>query len=104
MDDLIAWLRAQLDEDRADLLNLDAILPDDTGFPRSRSFQLDEVEGKRRILDAYDPERDKVQFPSWDSPTCSDNCGPDVWHEVVRHLSAAYRDRPGYRKEWAPND
>lgn len=67
--------------------------------------ELADIAAKRAILDAGnhgDGWGDRIRFPSWDTPTCSDNCGPDVWRSVVKTLAAAHDNRPGYREEWRP--
>jgi hypothetical protein len=107
-DDLVTWLRAQLDEVQR---MAGEAPPDEWDDPygefRSRGGPLfdhvlwhspaqvlAEVEAKRRILDL-------IREP--DDP----NDDEQVWYQcaladVARLLALPYADRPGYRAEWAP--
>lgn len=131
-DDLVTWLRAQLDDDeraareatpghwQADAApdgrwyidpGRDA---DDVGEVARRADAehiarhdparvLAEVDAKRRILDACPPEDDFEQRVRFGSwESCSDGCPADVMLNVVKLLALPYADRPGYRDEWRP--
>lgn len=110
-DDLIVWLRAQLDEDERGInewieVPWDGLLSsplravheitEQVGVQRMRA----EVAAKRAILDSYDEDEDRVTFGHWTS--CSDSCPGNVIYEVVKLLASVYADRPGYRDEWKP--
>lgn len=112
-DDLVVWLRAQLDEDeqviRRNLgrngLGDDGDYPDyqsrsdddtnadDDYLSRFRSPRmLVEVEAKRRILDLWEASQDN-------------NLPPDaliVLDHVVQLVGVAHAAQPGYREEWRP--
>jgi len=105
-DDLVCWFRAVLDEDEANAREA-------LGFVSVGGMRwLADIAAKRAILDAgsVEPEPDcepsetgdRIQFPGWGQPTCSDNCGPDVWWAVVRLLASAYSHRDGYQEAWRP--
>ena len=62
--------------------------------------RLLDVQAKRRILDAYDDDEDRVRFGDWES--CSDSCPGQVIREITKLLALPHADRPGYREEWKP--
>lgn len=113
MDDLVEWLRLQLDEDEQ--LARAAAGPSpgggewmmsDTGrHPGYTPEQaehialhdparvLREVEAKRRLIGAH-PELDRcTACAAGESGRCPN----------LRLLALPYSDRPGYREEWKPN-
>jgi hypothetical protein len=110
MDDLVIWLRAQLDEEEATawphrpgcpmLRPAPDDLPDSV-YPctcDAAARWLRELAAKRRMIDWYveldvDPQRlsDPPTQLTW-----------NVLAAVVRTIAAVYSDRPGYRAEWAP--
>lgn len=104
MDELVAFLRARLDEDEArswsvhDVAKCDALLyeedmadaarrdPDcDCGYP---ARVLREVEAKRAIVDECNAMDDEGLTPGLRSAVVS--------------LAAVYGDHPDYRQEWRP--
>lgn len=98
MNDLVTWLRAQLDEDEAGF-------DDGLGAPcEGKGLHLwperaeAEVEAKRRILDLHQPERGGVFVDLW----CQQCQRKEDPCPTVRLLALPYVDRPGYRQEWAP--
>jgi hypothetical protein len=78
-DELITWLRAQLDEDEA---------------WAGETAELAEVEAKRAILDLIDAARGACLQEFCEPPVDAD--------QIFRHLAKLYADRPGYREEWRP--
>lgn len=123
MDDLVTWLRAQLDEDErtarsfGDDLNSKArngiesvswtgVVEYLEHFSAFRTYA--EVEAKRQILDDHDPD-----WPRLECPTCCGYDGNDNYGverrpreaypcRVVRRLALPYADQLGYREEWRP--
>lgn len=110
MNDLVTWLRAQLDEEaerakrgqwiaqfvsqsgRRDIGSTRAhskAIEREGGFSPSRV--LAEVEAKRRILDWLDDAQDRA--------TMGDYFGLYT-DEAVKLLALPYADQPGYREEW----
>jgi hypothetical protein len=102
MQDLIAWLRVQLDADEwlfkhwpGDLVTQVATR-DGLHFAHwDPARALFDVEAKRAVLDAYDGSQ-----PS-DYPDFDGGFGAGLLL-AVKHVALAYRDRPGYREEWRP--
>lgn len=107
-DDLVTWLRAQLDEDQwfAEELSRGGNGGHITwAISRGRGVwmctdyrrMLAEVEAKRRILDEHDTVGWKIGdrvhdcqwVNGWPCPT-------------VRLLALPYAANPGFREEWAP--
>lgn len=96
MDDLVSWLRAQIDAD-AQILSAACLHIDDcndSGFTARFDDEhlLAEIEAKRRILDeaeSYSPELEHGDNGEW------------AFETVVRLLAQPYADRPGWRAEWA---
>lgn len=101
MDDLITWLRAQLDDDERVAREAQAeafgLYPDGHGdatlaflnrFNEDRV--LAEVDATRRILDEL-----AIGVPDGD---------PDGWlGSIARLLALPYAGRPGYHEEWSPD-
>ncbi len=102
MDDLVTWLRAQLDDDER--VAQSAYYWSPTGWfdvPDSAREHLDrwdparvlaEVDAKRRILDGMID----------DDGFLRGNIASGTAWPVIVLLAAAYADRPGYREEWRP--
>lgn len=110
MEDLVPWLRAQLDEDErvarealpgsSDmeryLAGLPRYEPRDSHIARHDPARvLREVEAKRAIIDQYVRDSDSDH---WEARLAADDFGEDA----VRLLAAVYADRPGHREEWKP--
>jgi hypothetical protein len=113
MDDLVAWLLAQIAEDGAaaracsdDALGDITTWVDYTSgdeFARSVAhFQrhtparvLAECEAKRLLLQQFALRGDSVRA------TVVPATG-GVWDDLLRMLALPYADRPGYRNEWKP--
>ena len=95
MDDLVAFLRARLDEDADGL----AIADDqEYGFCEADGLHLwppralREVEAKRAILGAYESQR-AAQF--------HDDAVVNELADVVQTLASIYSDHPDWRPAWA---
>lgn len=98
MDDLIAFLRARLDEReaRAGLHDRDCVTLDDTfegttdpcDCPEP-AFVLADVAAKRRILDFIDEDPPFLDGGSW-----------AYLDPILRLLALPYADHPDYRQEW----
>ena len=130
MDDLVTWLGAQLDEDErvakqatpgpwsVDLasgmvsgrLEGQRSVVGTTHFSRwDRAFicefnparVLAEVEAKRAILAEYGAALDRKRRHPDDLAVAGDLLA--VVRIIRHHLALPYRDRPGYRPEWAPD-
>jgi hypothetical protein len=143
MTDMIAWLRAQLDEDER-LANAATGLhwysnggwelrtaPSGEGGPNPRpeswapfwfliakageqprgawddfrhierhepAFVLADIAAKRAILDAYEEAKRYYEGPGRAAPAGEVH---GLW-TAIQHLAYAYRHRPGYLPEWAP--
>ncbi|CAL9529773.1 DUF6221 family protein [Streptomyces sp. enrichment culture] len=116
-DDLIQWLRAQLDEDEqaaraaaltegltgslVDFLKHEAahvdVAPSEAHYARHTPARvLREIDAKRRIIEQherYARERRRM-MGGWD-PQSDDS-------PILAALATVYADRPGYREEWRP--
>ncbi|WP_189079229.1 DUF6221 family protein [Mangrovihabitans endophyticus] len=115
MDDLVTFIRAQLDEDEGLARtaigepwsgtveigpNEDDLLCNDSGISRhivrwDPARVLAEVDAKRRVLRLYESSSD-AQFPDSDGGYAS------AIEDVMLLLALPYADRPGYRDEWKP--
>jgi hypothetical protein len=90
VDEMIAFLRARLDED-------ESLARASTANPVTRfgpDRMLREVAAKREIIALHSAE--EGQHP--------DFCGHDLRELpclTLRFLAAVYSDRPGYKPEWA---
>lgn len=102
--DLIAWLRAQLDDDeRVAEAAKDAWLwndfTDDDGSAFIERLGIDrwlaEVDAKRRILDRCGEAYREQGIYGEDGQE-------QLAEDVLRLLALPYADRPGYREEWRP--
>jgi hypothetical protein len=115
MDDLVTWLGAALDDDErtaalaatggswARMVSnyfAGATGSDCRAFPLAEAFGparvLAEVEAKRAILRRYAPTVEHFN-------RFNDNDGSlDLLDAILRDLALPYRDRPGWKPEWAP--
>jgi len=99
-DELITWLRAQLDEDERQ-----AGIALGRGTPAAQQlarFLLADVQAKRQIFDhASDWAATLHHTPEgWTPQTTTPYRMAMEW--TVQHLALAYADRDGYRQEWRP--
>jgi Family of unknown function (DUF6221) len=109
MSDLVAFLRARLDEDEAvalaihdvscDVLLYEEGMPDcNCGYP---ARVLREVEAKRAIMDAYEAVLAECA-------TMLGDRRPRTYGEhdglllAAKHLAAVFEDHPGYDEAWKP--
>ena len=97
-DDLMAWLRAQLDMREKEI----ALIAKLANAPEEHTrMLLAEVDAKRRIIDVYQADVIDVSVvpgrPEW-----MHGAVPVEAHTVLRLLALPYADRPGYRDEWRP--
>jgi hypothetical protein len=101
VNDLVTWLRQQLDIDAQDIApvagwtsgpdRLTTMQGTTVLMPARRT--LAEVDAKRRIVeeaDGYSPELEHGDNGEW------------AFNAVLRLLALPYADRPGYRQEWKP--
>jgi len=113
MDDLVTWLRAQLDEDErvarthghlVVLARLDAV--DRRWDPPAVTTHaevwtagraLAEVEAKRRILDLVD-----LHFDDETGRAVTLGGYGEAYWDIVRLLALPYADLPGYDEGWRP--
>ncbi|WP_119580474.1 DUF6221 family protein [Streptomyces europaeiscabiei] len=129
MDDLVQWLRAQLDEDQrlAERGILEAVLPPDfEGLTREgvvnltgpvKARVLREIDAKRKLLGQYvsaaksvedlGAARDRLSARGRDTLMTGLELESaihrrDTLRGVLRLLAAPYSDRPGFREEWSP--
>jgi Family of unknown function (DUF6221) len=104
MNDLITWLRAQLDDDERDApmrhrLTCD-YAPSDGAEPCSCALPdltLAEIDAKRRIVAMHLPE----PMGYIEADRCP-QCRLPWPCETMRLLALPYADREGYRDEWRP--
>jgi len=106
VDELVSWLRLQLDEDERRAPNEHRNIDDwgyyscpaggpdgfykgecDCDLDERRRVSLAEVEAKRRTVD----EIARQGSPLYGS-----------LHDLLRLLARPYANRPGYREEWRP--
>ncbi|MFG2372578.1 DUF6221 family protein [Streptomyces sp. NPDC048504] len=113
MDDLVQWLRAQLDEDERILREANTSPEMVTGIPRSYAaapvaLHIGEFAGPERVLREIAAKRSMLAIhrpyvPEPDQACLG--CADAImfrWCPIVRLLALPYADRPGYRPEWAP--
>jgi hypothetical protein len=117
VDDLVVWLRAQLDEDERIARAADAELS--AVFTRIGSFDPEMAADERhimqhrptRVLREIDAKREVLAFVErrLQESTERDFLIRDpaktilfAVDPVVRYLATAYADRPGYREDWRP--
>lgn len=124
-DDLVVWLRAQLDEDEARARNLlvyaqqtvltlqdphhlGKFIPGWHDWPdveRMCTERLAEVEAKRQIIGLHDDDGGAHECPAIDEVVTKGEHYTAYEREcmTLRLLALPYSDRPGYREEW-PRD
>lgn len=118
MSDLVAWLRAQLDEDDSAAFRTIAWCRNghDDDFANSLHIArwdparvLAEVEAKRRILDMWEvADQHRYDLPSGISEGRDpderdrDDAVAETFDDVVALLALPYTDRPGYDASWRP--
>lgn len=111
MDDLVVWLRAQMDDDERDIEAAIVVALEDLerdGLPSSREDLMTqsswprraelEVEAKRRILDLHSSSHECSTFES----SCDWFDGDGDACSTLLLLALPYSDRPGYRDVWKP--
>ena len=102
--DLVAWLRGVLAEDEDELRTRWRLDEAEWALPEcgTRDALLADIAAKRAILDEHTATVVAA------CPTCAVDIGGNHVASIrspcrtVRLLASAYRDRPGYRPEWAP--
>jgi hypothetical protein len=125
MDDLIAWLRACLDDDERVARQVMAepggfyleAETDDTNvmtigahvYRWTPKRVLDEMDAKRRILDLHEHvpaapwgRTDVTEIGCTICAYRQDDVIGKGWCQTVRLLALPYADREGYRDEWKP--
>jgi hypothetical protein len=129
IDDLIAWLKAQLDEDERLARTADDEVVDWVGSDTDEHGEpaagqhirrhlptrvLADVAAKRAVLDEHavlDNGTGKLDsrycrrcfaIEGYNADVLDSGEGLPVWCLTVRLLAQAYADRPGYREEWRP--
>lgn len=117
MDDLVAWLWAQLDEDLRGIEDMTKPVTEplltsrrdvhewitDMGPKRGVKRVRDEVEAKRRIV--YELGAQASRYRDGDPTTIISPEGralADQARRYLRLLALPYVDRAGYRAEWRP--
>lgn len=112
MSDLVAWLRAQLDEEERDIQQSRALSPTDLHWSMPdwlhRDRMLAEIEAKRRIIELHQVVAFEDEDMSDQGLGCQE-CGWSAeyadrggWCETIRLLALPYADRPGYKEVWKP--
>jgi hypothetical protein len=108
MNDLIEFLRAQLDKDervaresKGSFWNTDGHSYQAEAFMDrfDENRELREVDAKRRILELHSPEPE-----DWATHIAGDcrMCAMEMPCSTVRMLALPYAARPDYREEWRP--
>lgn len=126
MNDLVTWLRAQLDEDERvaqsatsgpwandDPLARDGVFASaidgfvvDCDYPHMGPFAVHNAthiarHDPTRVL--ADVEAKRALLDAFDEPTTVDNVAEEEGLcRAVRIIATAYADRPGYLEEWRP--
>lgn len=118
MDELVTWLRAQLDDEATLNVHLASCAsvdcgcgnPCDCGFAEQPAFTAGaasgwlpgrwerEVEAKRRIVDLHSSSHECSTFES----SCDWFDGDGDACSTLLLVALPYSDRPGYRDEWKP--
>lgn len=96
--DMLAWLRAQLDEDERDARA--------AGPGRWHARVLRDIDAHRRIIDHLE-SRLRMLDTEIVARTSAGNrqalvVAIEVLESTVRTIGATYDDRPGYRDDWRP--
>jgi hypothetical protein len=128
MDDLITWLRAQIDEGEAHGRKVAKLVAEDEAWMADVAWMPDppsgepgkeflaDLESKRRLVELHSPANPNAEpregSPGWpDKPwlycaTCGSgepNEYPITWPcETIKLVALPFSDRPGYREEWKP--
>lgn len=117
MNDLIIWLRAQLDEDERIAQSLDdydeygndLAVGGCMGYPCERYLAigklrvLAEVDAKRRILDRWEAlEAELMYWRSIGDEDAAPVATAYAFEQVASLLALPYADRPGYEEAWRP--
>lgn len=129
MNDLVEWLRGQLDEDEralrvgvidaegawwctrcgggfSDVRRLDDhLFAEHGGREWGPARMLAEVDAKRRVFDLHGPVRLRSTRGAAETVTDCRMCNhfPAQYPcGTLRLLALPYADRPGYQQEWAP--
>lgn len=103
MDDLIAYVRAQLDEREQQLeflanLGITAVIsPDGSHVLTEVEFGRRDVAAKRAILDQYEGAQLMAEDDPHDETRSADE---STLRFVVRLLAQPYAGREGWREEW----
>jgi hypothetical protein len=119
MDDLVQWLRAQLDEDERIVRAADMSPEMVTGIPRSYAKApvaihiatfadparvLRGIDAKRQLLDEHHDTNDgdcsTCVDGRWGYPTHGGSTPQRFPCRTLRLLALPYADRPSYREEW----
>lgn len=99
-EDLVVFLRARLDQDRAEIERDDRHWSEVPYEACSANRLLAEVDAKRRILNEH-----RAAQPGW-CVTCDipgDTRGNLHGCQTVRLLALPYGEHPDYQPDWAPN-
>lgn len=115
MDDLVAWLRAQLDDDERKVAAMEReqrrvqTAPIFQGHPPNWLAGVDifvspkrwraDVDAKRRVLDLVELAH-REYTSSLPYLRGQDRGYREAMVDVLRELAMAYADHPGYRDEW----
>lgn len=102
MDDLVSWLRAQLDDDERVAREAAGHVDPEQCEHIARwdpTRVLAEIDAKRRIMDGLDIDINGEASP-WRG--CGDDCEFKAIYWAVQVLALPYADRAGYREEWRP--
>lgn len=105
MDELITWLRAQLDEDERVARTLDAerdVARHVLGTELAALLEQvpDEVQVKRRILAQYDDVRHEVRNPTSGEHFANARARQFQLEQTLQLLARPYAGRQGWREEW----
>jgi len=112
-DDLIAWLRAQIDADKKyaeQWHDLECDIHVHLGQPGitaqiAASRMYSAVPGAICTCGGPDRMRREADAKHATLDHARRNMHPHAWSpwlDVVKHLAAVYADRPGYKEEWKP--
>lgn len=128
MDDLITWLRAQIDDDEHKIAGMEREQERTRTAPIFRNYPpdwlagvdifvspkrwRDEVDTKRRVLDAHGLDHECIALTGSGDHSVVDGGPWELWEPestadhgpcfVIRCLALPYANRPGYREEWRP--
>ena len=116
MDDLVTWLRAQLDDDERKVAAMEReerrvrTAPIFQGHPPNWLAGVDifvssarwraEVDAKRRILDRYEDANAEVRSFVTADQRAAARVAQFALESVVQALALPYAGRPGYLPDW----